>query len=122
MPEVDIIAESWLRVSPNVAAPMLREPERLLEWFPELELTVFMDRGEQGTRWSMAGALLGSMEVWLEGWREGCIVHWYVRGDVPPVDRPTSPRRARIVTEDLHTRIVRHMHAFKDRVESATPR
>lgn len=117
--DVDIVAESFLDASPAVAADRLRQERLLREWFPELTLTVFMDRAEKGTRWSMSGALNGSMEVWLEQWGSGAIVHWYVRGEhSEPPPGPRARRRQLGLADELRVRIARRMHAFKDQIET----
>jgi len=43
-----------------------------------------MDRGEAGIRWNITGALVGSMEIWLEACDEpmgGVLLHFYLRAD-----------------------------------------
>lgn len=40
-------------------------------WWPDLRLQVVEDRGDKGIRWSVTGALTGTMEVWLEPLKEG---------------------------------------------------
>ncbi len=52
-------------------------------WWPELQLSIFMDRGDKGVRWSISGALVGSSEIWLEPFADGVIVHYYLRADLP---------------------------------------
>ena len=45
-------------------------------------MSVFMDRGDAGVRWSVAGRLLGSAEVWLEPVAGGTLLHYYLRVDL----------------------------------------
>jgi hypothetical protein len=54
-------------------------------------LTVFMDRGLDGIRWSAAGSWVGSLEIWLEEVGDGVLVHHYARLD--PVDHTTGGPR-----------------------------
>jgi len=42
-------------------------------WWPDLRLTVVEDRGPAGQRWTVAGALTGTMEVWLQPMMDGVI-------------------------------------------------
>jgi hypothetical protein len=135
--DVDLVMESFLRAPPSFVAPLLRDPLLLADWFPGVRLTVFMDRGAEGTRWSMAGSLSGSLEVWLEEFSGGCIVHWYVRGTFTAAHGLRAPRGAptrsggaagratprptryqRRLAEELPTRLARRMHRFKDEVEA----
>ena len=50
-----------------------------------------MDRGLKGQRWAIAGDLVGSAEIWLEAYRDGVILHYYLRAD-PPGDGRVSAR------------------------------
>ncbi len=47
-----------------------------------------MDRGLDGIRWSVTGAWVGSLEVWLEAVGDGVVVHHYARLD--PADATGS--------------------------------
>src|SRR5262249_35010215 len=63
------------------------------EWWPDLTLSVYADRGDAGVRWTVTGAVTGSMEVWLEPFGDGVILHYYLRAE--PAGRPArSPYRA----------------------------
>ena len=44
--------------------------------------------GLAGQRWSMTGALVGSLEIWIEPFADGCILHHYLRGNPPRMDAP----------------------------------
>jgi hypothetical protein len=89
---VDVIDESFVVAEPAAVAAVLRDPARWRQWWPDLELSVFADRAEQGVRWNVAGALAGSMEIWLEPFGDGVIVHYYLRADRP--GRPYPDREA----------------------------
>ncbi|HSV64825.1 MAG TPA: polyketide cyclase / dehydrase and lipid transport [Mycobacteriales bacterium] len=84
--------ETFLVAEPAAVAAVLHEPSRWREWWPDLRLSVFQDRADQGIRWTVAGALVGSMEVWLEPFGDGVLLHHYLRAD--PAGRRVSPRRA----------------------------
>ncbi|MGB9375185.1 MAG: polyketide cyclase / dehydrase and lipid transport [Jiangellales bacterium] len=81
MAPIDIVDETYVAVEPSLLAPGLTNPSLLRDWFPRLRFEVFMDRAEKGTRWSVAGEIDGSMEVWLEPVAAGTVVHWFVRGE-----------------------------------------
>ncbi|MBW0111337.1 polyketide cyclase / dehydrase and lipid transport, partial [Pseudonocardia sp. KRD-182] len=66
MPSVDVVDETFLAVPPEVVAAEFAVPARWVRWWPDLRLAVDTDRGVQGFRWTVTGALVGSMEVWLE--------------------------------------------------------
>jgi hypothetical protein len=81
VPQLDLIDETFVVATPAEVARLVRTPDRWPRWWPDLRLTVFEDRGEQGVRWNVTGALAGSMEVWLEPFGDGVIVHYYLRCD-----------------------------------------
>ena len=86
MTEIDLIDESWVAVPPAQLVGVLTADGLWQSWFPRLGRVVFMDRAEKGVRWSVTGELVGSVEVWLEAFGDGTIVHWYLRADAPSGD------------------------------------
>lgn len=84
MPRFDLVDETFVVAAPAAVAAAIGDPERWRRWWPDLRLSIFQDRAEQGIRWNLAGALAGSMEVWLEPYGDGVIVHYYLRADPPP--------------------------------------
>lgn len=116
MPQVDLIEESFVVAEPARVAAALRDPVRWRAWWPDLSLRVFQDRAEQGIRWNISGALVGSMEVWLERFGDGVIVHHYLRAD-PPDGRVLPARAAarEVRRRALHAK--RLFWAFKDEME-----
>jgi hypothetical protein len=111
---IDIADECFVVAPPAVVAARFADPATWPQWWPGLRLTVFMDRGEKGVRWSVAGELTGSTEVWCEAWHDGTIVHWYLRAD--PADH-VAPRRLRRRREALTRRWKSRMFALKDDLE-----
>lgn len=116
VPQVDLIDESYVAAPPAAVSAVLHEPDRWRAWWPDLRLSVFQDRAEQGIRWTVAGALTGSMEVWLEPYGEGVIVHHYVRCD--PAGEPySSPRRAQKEMRRRQKHAKKVFWAVKDELE-----
>jgi hypothetical protein len=79
---VDLIDETFIAASPAAVAHALHEGAVTAAIWPDLELTVFQDRGDAGVRWTATGALVGSTEVWIEPWGDGALLHVYVRADI----------------------------------------
>lgn len=114
MASVDVVDETWFAVAPRVLAAVLAHRQSWPQIWPDLQLEVFADRGEEGMRWTVTGALVGSMEIWLEqvhfgvapggaqsGAEPGTLLHYFLRADAPGpqgVPRPLPPRRARAET------------------------
>lgn len=101
MTGVDLVDETYILVDRARIAAAVADPGRWRSWWPTLELTVFMDRGLDGIRWSMTGELTGSAEIWLEAQGEGVLLHHYLRG-VPTV--PGSPTQQRPVPDSARGR------------------
>jgi len=125
-PSIDIVDESFIRVDRSiVAAEVVR---RWPTWWPSLHLQVYMDRGLEGMRWTVAGELVGSSEVWLEEHAPGVIVHYYLRADptVPGSSATVRPsprtRRRQAQLQALRRRHVLHwkqvVWSLKDELEA----
>lgn len=88
---VDLVDETFIAASPHVLAAIVADPQQWRQWWPDLRLAVFMDRGTQGQRWSMTGRLVGSLEIWIEPFADGCILHHYLRGEPSDDGRTPAP-------------------------------
>jgi hypothetical protein len=123
VPQLDVIDETFVVARPGAVSALLHDPGRLRQWWPELRLSVFQDRAEQGIRWQVSGALagsalVGSMEVWLEEFGDGVIVHYYLRAD--PAGGPlASPRRAVRAVRRLQLQAKSVFWRVKDELEGA---
>ena len=71
MAGVNLVDETYVVVERTRIAAVVADPGRWRQWWPSLELTVFMDRGLDGVRWSITGELVGSAEIWLEPQGDG---------------------------------------------------
>jgi hypothetical protein len=93
---VDIVDETFLVVPPKIVAATFADPAGWRRLWPDLRLAVYADRGEEGLRWTVAGALTGTMEVWLEPMLDGTLLHYYLRADLPgPADAEAAERERR---------------------------
>jgi hypothetical protein len=101
MAGVDLVDETYVVASRTRIAAVVADPARWRQWWPTLDLVVFMDRGLDGVRWSITGELVGSAEIWLEAQGDGVLVHYYLRGE-PTV--PGSPATARALPESARGR------------------
>jgi hypothetical protein len=92
-----VVDETFLAVPPKVVAAAFANPAAWRAYWPDLTCEVYADRGEQGQRWTVRGALVGTMEVWLEPVLDGTLLHYFLRADRPgPDGRPAAlpPRDA----------------------------
>jgi hypothetical protein len=123
VPHVDMVEETFLAVTPAAVAAAVRDPEFTAALWPDLELTVFADRGDTGLRWAATGALVGSCEVWLEPHGDGVLAHTYLRADVTAPSGPTAPvalsaRRSQAEQQRRARHAKQVWWALKDRLEA----
>lgn len=90
---VVIVGSSWVNTAIDIAddtviyapadeiAAIVHESSRWKQWWPDLELRVYDDRGISGLRWTVSGSMVGSSEIWIEPLLHGAIVHYYLRAD-----------------------------------------
>lgn len=81
---MDVIDETFLAVPPGTVAKAFADPDSWRRLWPDLRLEVYADRGDEGLRWTVRGALVGTMEVWLEPVLDGTLLHYFLRADPPP--------------------------------------
>jgi hypothetical protein len=121
MPSVDVVDETFLAVAPEMVAAEFAQPARWPVLWPDLRLEVMTDRGAEGVRWTVQGALVGSMEVWLEPVLDGTVLHYFLRADPAGPDgrpRPASPRRAAAEARRRQRAAKAIAFACKDRLEA----
>ena len=95
-PAVDLVDETFIAADRSRVAAVVADPATWQSWWPDLALTVFMDRGPDGLRWSATGALTGSVEIWLESCGDGVLLHYFLRADPSPGTPLSSATIARL--------------------------
>ena len=94
-PAIDLVDETFIAVPPATVAAAFKDPRSWRRYWPDLTLTVYADRGDEGLRWTVAGSLLGTMEVWCERVLDGTVLHYFLRAT--PVDPMPGRRLARLI-------------------------
>jgi hypothetical protein len=118
VPVVDLADDSFVAAPPAEVAPRLADAAFWRSCWPGLELTPYHDRGVEGVRWYVRGALTGIAEVWLEPyWKgDGTLVHVFLRAD-PDDGRRRSPGRVQRLNRRYAVDLKRSLYALKDQVE-----
>lgn len=93
MPAIDLVDETYIAVAAGTVAAIVHDSSRWGEWFPDMHLVVFMDRNEKGIRWSASGKYVGSVELWVEEFGDGTILHHYLRIDPTVPGSDTEPQQ-----------------------------
>src|SRR5436190_21733446 len=85
---VDVVDDTFICADPDVIRARFDDEPWLRQVWPHLHRSVIRDRGLKGIRWQVQGQVDGEMEVWIEPYWDGAIVHHYLRGS----RRPRAPR------------------------------
>jgi hypothetical protein len=96
VPALDIVDETFLVVPPTTVAAAFADPLAWRRFWPDLDLSVYADRGDEGLRWTVAGALTGTMEVWLQPMLDGTVLHYFLRADPVRRLRDREVKRERV--------------------------
>ena len=81
MNSIQIADETFVAADPVEVGRAVGNPASWRRWWPDLLLTVVEDRAEQGHRWTVAGALTGTMEIWLEPALDGVVLHYFLHAE-----------------------------------------
>lgn len=83
MSSVQVADQTFVAARGAEVAEVLGQRTRWRQWWADLGLDVSDDRGDKGIRWSVTGALTGTMEVWLEPVpvMDGVIVHYFLHAE-----------------------------------------
>ncbi|MFT3715484.1 MAG: hypothetical protein QM774_05915 [Gordonia sp. (in: high G+C Gram-positive bacteria)] len=87
---IQVADETFVAAAPACAADIIGDPARWRRWWPDLRLDVVEDRGDAGVRWSVAGPLTGTMEIWCEPVLDGFVLHYYLHAE-PSAPLPADP-------------------------------
>ena len=111
---VQVADETFVAASPRVVAAVVGDRTRWRRWWPDLHLEVVEDRGEQGVRWRVGGALTGTMEIWCQPVLDGFVLHYFLHAE------PTGGAAGRAGAENHRRRVAgrRMSTEVKRRLES----
>jgi len=81
---IQIADQTYVAADGARVGAAIADPSSWRRWWPDLRLQVVEDRGEKGMRWSVTGALTGTMEIWLEPLKDGIdgvMLHYFVHAE-----------------------------------------
>lgn len=81
MNSIQIADETFVCADPVDVGSAVADPSNWRRWWPDLRLKVIEDRGPMGHRWTVTGALTGTMEVWLEAVMDGVVLHYFLHAE-----------------------------------------
>ena len=81
MNSIQIADETFVAADPAKVGRAVGDRASWRRWWPDLLLTVVEDREDKGHRWTVAGALTGTMEIWLEPVLDGVVLHYFLHAE-----------------------------------------
>jgi hypothetical protein len=122
MNSVQISDETFVCADPTDVGRAVADSTSWRRWWPDLQLTVVEDRGPAGQRWTVTGALTGTMEVWLETMMDGVILHYFLHAE-PARSGTKASARSDLAKLNHGRRVAGKRMAFeiKTRLEAQRP-
>jgi hypothetical protein len=81
MHSIQVADETFVAADPVAVGQAVGDPASWRRWWPDLQLTVVEDRADKGVRWTVAGPITGTMEIWLEPMLDGVVLHYFVHAE-----------------------------------------
>jgi hypothetical protein len=117
MNSIQIADETFVCADPVDVGKAVADPSNWRRWWPDLRLSVIEDRGPMGHRWTVTGALTGTMEIWLEAVMDGVVLHYFMHAEPSGVaawqmarlDLPKMNHRRRVAGKKMAFEIKRRL-------------
>jgi hypothetical protein len=78
---IQVADETFVAASPAAVGRAVGDRAAWRRWFSDLTLEVVEDRADKGVRWTVTGALTGTMEIWLEPVLDGVVLHYFLHAE-----------------------------------------
>ncbi|MEU8894343.1 polyketide cyclase / dehydrase and lipid transport [Nocardia sp. NPDC048505] len=118
MSSIQVADQTFVAAPGAAVAEVLGGPGNWRNWWPDLSLEVREDRGDKGIRWTVSGALEGTMEVWLQEMLDGVILHYFLHAEpreaLPAKRLPAANRARRVAGKEM-------AFGIKARLEAGRP-
>jgi hypothetical protein len=121
MHSIQIADETFVAADPVEVGRYIADPASWRRWWPDLRLTVVEDRGDKGHRWTVTGALTGTMEIWLEPRLDGVILHYFMHAEpsgaaawqLAKMNLPKMNHRRRVAGKDMAFEVKQRLEATR---------
>ncbi|MQY21323.1 polyketide cyclase / dehydrase and lipid transport [Nocardia macrotermitis] len=97
MSSIQVADQTFVAAPGSAVGEILADRGHWRRWWPDLTLEVREDRADKGIRWTVSGALTGTMEVWLEPSLDGVILHYFLHAEPATGTDLVAANRARRV-------------------------
>jgi len=81
MNSIQVADETFVAADGLAVGAVIGDPARWRRWWPDLQLTVIENRGASGMRWTVAGPVTGTMEIWLQPILDGVKLHYFLHAE-----------------------------------------
>ncbi|MBV9090259.1 MAG: polyketide cyclase / dehydrase and lipid transport [Mycobacteriaceae bacterium] len=81
MNSIQVADQTFVAADPAEVGRAVADQASWRRWWPDLQLNVVEDRGAKGIRWTVTGALTGTMEVWLEPVLDGVVLNYFLHAE-----------------------------------------
>lgn len=122
MSSIQVADQTFIAASGQQVGAAIAERSDWQRWWPDLHLEVVEDRCDKGIRWTVAGPLTGTMEIWLEPMLDGVVLHYFLHAE--PTDESQRRLAPRALAKLNHRRRVtgkRMAFEVKNGLEASRP-
>lgn len=81
MHSIQVADQTYIAAAPARVGAAVADRSSWRRWWPDLQLQVVEDRADKGVRWTVAGPLTGTMEIWLEPTLDGVLLHYFLHAE-----------------------------------------
>ncbi|HTY35136.1 polyketide cyclase / dehydrase and lipid transport [Mycobacterium sp.] len=81
MHSIQVADQTFVAADAADVGKAVADPANWRRWWPDLRLEVIEHRGDKGVRWTVTGALTGTMEVWLEPVLDGVVLNYFLHAE-----------------------------------------
>jgi hypothetical protein len=81
MHSIQVADQTYVAADSALVGAAVADQSSWRRWWPDLRLQVAEDRAEKGIRWTVTGAVTGTMEIWLEPSLDGVVLHYFLHAE-----------------------------------------